>query len=54
MNFEFDIIIDKLKVVSGYANNKSSIVVEAQRYFEQYSEEEFSKITLSIKKCSKK
>lgn len=38
-----------MKQATGHCQNKEDAISEAERYFMQYSEEEFNKITLEIK-----
>ena len=49
MKYYWVLKINGIKQASGYCQNKDDAISEAERYFMQYSEEEFDKITLEIK-----
>ena len=51
--YKFTLKQDNFPVASGQADDRVFLVNEAFRYFSQYSEEDFSKLSLEFKKCSK-
>lgn len=51
--YKFTIKQDDISVVSGQAEDKELLLKEAIGKLSQYSEEDFSKLALEFKKCSK-